>query len=421
MGPAAAVEPAQLVEPPEPVEPAKAAEHHDQATTFQDLAPSDNNMLNNTPTSLVDSRNPETEREPATSSTKESKITRLHKISTELLDISSEVATDIGISGVLFSFDPLEKQCDKAARILKAFCAHGGFKEEKTKKKKNKTKTAQDASKIIEEAQGLLVFSTFRAGIKSLSGSSGSGVLLTRRLPGGGPGSDINNRKWSPPVAIQVYSVGRGSALGIESCDCVVVMNTQEAVQDFIRELSPTGRYTLGGEKKTRTVSLEGEQGPVIVPFWEVIHLADFPVPFRKKKEEEEREKYEEDITIYSSRRGIFISIFTRSRRMKGSVITLRKEANNAFYGAHLEVEDILRGKVPPQGPQGLWPGACEGLYMALKDAEVCRECGEGAFTHSDMDQGAGRSNLPPLPEGVTPTTACSEPPYATPVFAAVD
>ncbi|KAK4210237.1 hypothetical protein QBC37DRAFT_377227 [Rhypophila decipiens] len=408
------------VEPSEPGEPVNPAKHHDdQATTSQDpLAQSDNMMLNNTPTSPVDSRNHPETTEPATSSTKESKITRLQKISTELLDISSEVATDIGVSGVLFSFDPLEKQCDKAARILKAFCGgnNGVFKEEK-KKNKNKTKSAQqDASKIIKKAQGLLVFSTFRAGIKCLSGSSGSGVLLAR-LPGGA-GSD-NSRKWSPPVAIQVSSLARGNTLGFASCDCVVVINTQEASQHVVSKLGTAGRHTLGGETKKRTtVSLEGEQGPVIVPFWEVIHLPDFPVPpFFRKKKEEESEKFEEDITIYSSLRGIFVGIFTRSRRMKGSVITPRKKANEAFYGVdHLEVEDILLGKVPSRGPEGLWPGACEGLYMALKKAEACRECGEGTCTHAET----GQSDLPPSPAGVTPTTACSAP-YATPVFAAVD
>lgn len=87
-------------------------------------------------------------------------------------------------------------------------------------------------SKVINKAVGLAIFTTARAGFH-VSGATGSGVLIAR-LPDG---------SWSPPSGIQVHSVGAGLMIGIDIYDCVVVINSREALEAFTKT-----RMSLGSD-----------------------------------------------------------------------------------------------------------------------------------------------------------------------------
>lgn len=58
------------------------------------------------------------------------------------------------------------------------------------------------------------------------------------------------------------------------------------------------------------------------------------------------------------------------SLQFDGTVVVERKDANAAFYGESVSAKDILAGKVPSQGPEGMWPVAANGLFLALNSAE---------------------------------------------------
>ncbi|EGY16415.1 SH3 domain-containing protein [Verticillium dahliae VdLs.17] len=151
----------------------------------------------------------------------------------------------------------MDRECEKAAQILKSFCKEGitsDHVEEKplhevtTVDPKNKEKEkaprkrtgaiVKIPSKVIAKAQGLAIFTTARVGFQ-FSGATGSGVLIARRADG----------SWSPPSGIQVHALGAGFMIGVDIYDCVCVINTQEALKAFMStrvSLGPDVAVTAG-------------------------------------------------------------------------------------------------------------------------------------------------------------------------------
>jgi len=87
-------------------------------------------------------------------------------------------------------------------------------------------------AKVIQNAKGLAIFTTMRTGLW-MSGAGGSGILVGR-LPDG---------SWSPPSGILLHTAGLGFLVGVDIYDCVVVINTEEALRGFTKI-----RCTLGSE-----------------------------------------------------------------------------------------------------------------------------------------------------------------------------
>lgn len=93
----------------------------------------------------------------------------------------------------------LDKECEKAARIMRSFCKDGFFTNDETPdttpegkidRPKGKQRVLQKIpTKVIQRALGLAIFTTMRSGLW-FSGSGGAGVLLGR-IPETG--------EWSPP------------------------------------------------------------------------------------------------------------------------------------------------------------------------------------------------------------------------------
>ncbi|KAM7204230.1 hypothetical protein V8F20_003643 [Naviculisporaceae sp. PSN 640] len=167
----------------------------------------------------------------------------------------------------------LEEECEKAAKILRSFCHTYVFAEraalearlknaadeetpdhkptkeeskEKAKEKKAMEKRLETLKRfvafppgMIAAAEGLAIF-TISPTAQTRVGQipTGSGVLVGR-LPDG---------RWSAPSAIAVTSMvrpiaGSGSSSRIQIYDCVVVINTKEAMHDLTR---PRKCITLG-------------------------------------------------------------------------------------------------------------------------------------------------------------------------------
>ncbi|KAI7541019.1 hypothetical protein KC331_g8831, partial [Hortaea werneckii] len=87
----------------------------------------------------------------------------------------------------------LDKESDKAARILKSFCKDGFYQEEETQPEDDGPRQKQRVlqkipTKVIQNAKAVAIFTTMRTGLW-MSGAGGSGVLVAR-LPDG---------SWSPP------------------------------------------------------------------------------------------------------------------------------------------------------------------------------------------------------------------------------
>lgn len=225
----------------------------------------------------------------------------------------------------------IDKEADKAARILRSFCKDGFYAPDSStgtdeKGKINRPKGKQRVIKkiptqVVKNAKGIAIFTTMRTGLW-VSGSGGSGVLIGR-LPETGA--------WSPPSGIMLHTAGIGFLAGVDIYDCVVIINTYEALEAFKKF-----RCTLGGE-------ISATAGPVGVGG--VL--------------ESEVHKRQAPIWTYMKSKGLYAGV-----AVDGTIIIERTDENERFYGERISVDEILSGKArhPPR--------ELETLMQTLKAAQ---------------------------------------------------
>lgn len=82
---------------------------------------------------------------------------------------------------------PLDKECDKAAAILRTFTREGFHVKSDApsgSSSKNKTKSMfKVPPQVLQQAKGIAIFTVFRTGFQ-ISGAGGSGILLARQPDG---------------------------------------------------------------------------------------------------------------------------------------------------------------------------------------------------------------------------------------------
>ncbi|KAL8934011.1 MAG: hypothetical protein Q9211_005455 [Gyalolechia sp. 1 TL-2023] len=207
----------------------------------------------------------------------------------------------------------LDKESDKAARILRSFCKDGFYVEEPDdvvptgSQPKGKVRVVKKIpSEVIKRAKGLAIFTTMRTGLW-VSGAGGSGILVGRTA----------NGDWSSPSGIMLHTAGLGFLVGVDIYDCVVVINTDEAMEAFTKI-----RCTLGGEVS----AVAGPVGAGAILETEV-HKRQAPV------------------WTYLKSRGFYAGV-----QVDGTIIIERTDENERFYGERIKVADILAGKArhPP-------------------------------------------------------------------------
>ena len=161
---------------------------------------------------------------------------------------------------------------------------------------------------VIKNAKGLAIFTTMRTGLW-ISGAGGSGVLVAK-LPDG---------SWSPPSGILLHTAGLGFLVGVDIYDCVVVINTKEALDAFSKI-----RCTLGGE-------ISATAGPLGVG-----GVLD-----------SELHKRRAPIFTYLKSRGFYAGV-----QVDGTIVIERSDENERFYNDKIPVADILAGKVRHPPPE---------------------------------------------------------------------
>lgn len=161
-------------------------------------------------------------------------------------------------------------------------------------------------SEVIKNARGLCIFTTMRSGLW-VSGSGGAGILVGRKEDG----------TWSPPSGIMMHTVGVGFLVGVDIYDCVIVINSQKALEAF-----QSVRCTLGGE-------ISAVAGPAGVG-----GIIDTEV-----------HKRQSPLFTYIKSRGFYAGL-----QLDGTIVIERTDENERFYGERIGVKDILAGKVrhPP-------------------------------------------------------------------------
>ncbi|KAJ5628633.1 hypothetical protein N7490_010861 [Penicillium lividum] len=263
----------------------------------------------------------------------------------------------------------IDKESDKAARILRSFCKDGfyaadtedGYDENgKINRPKGKQKVIKKIpSQVIKNAKGIAIFTTMRTGLW-VSGSGGSGVLLAR-IPETG--------EWSPPSGIMLHTAGIGFLAGVDIYDCVVIINSQQALEAF-KKL----RCTLGGE----------------------VSVAAGPVGMGGVLDSEVH-KRQSPIWTYMKSKGLYAGV-----AVDGTIIIERSDENERFYGERISVTDILAGKVrhPPE--------SINTLLQTLKAAQGDRDVDESLIpapgeTPGDIDLDDGHAFGVPSAEDPDP------------------
>jgi lipid-binding SYLF domain-containing protein len=180
-------------------------------------------------------------------------------------------------------------------------------------------------SKVIQNAKGLCIFTTMRSGLW-VSGSGGAGILVARKADG----------TWSPPSGIMMHTVGVGFLVGVDIYDCVIVINSDKAMEAF-----QSIRCTLGGE-------ISAVAGPAGVG-----GILDSEI-----------HKRQSPLFTYIKSRGFYAGL-----QLDGTIIIERTDENERFYGERIGVKDILAGKVrhPPYEIRRLM----ETLKSAQGDTDV--------------------------------------------------
>lgn len=254
----------------------------------------------------------------------------------------------------------LDKESEKAARILRSFCKDGFYEEidkeawrtkGESKPTMKQTVLTQIPSEVIRKAKGLAIFTTMRTGLW-MSGAGGSGILVGR-IPETG--------EWSPPSGILLHTAGIGFLVGADIYDCVVVLNTYKALEAFA-----TFRVTVGGE-------LSAVAGPVGVG-----GIVDTEI-----------HKRQAPVWTYLKSRGFYAGV-----QFDGTVILERMDENERFYNDHLSAREIVAGKV--RHP----PFEIRGLLETIKAAE-----GDKSADMSMLPTGEtpGDAELDPSMFGVPP------------------
>ncbi|SPJ75557.1 uncharacterized protein FTOL_05288 [Fusarium torulosum] len=288
--------------------------------------------------------------------------------------------------------ETIDKECDKAASILKSFCKNGVYADpsssqvptstnpkaqetnddiiDPTKEKPKKRVLVNIPPKVIAKAQGLAIFTTLRAGY-AFSGATGSGILISR-LPDG---------SWGPPSGIQVHSVGAGFMIGLDIYDCVCVINSREALNAFAKTRVALGSdlavvagpYGAGGAVEIgaamdgkKSKEPKDEEAPPKPPRPTEDSQNLKPETDKKKNRRSLSASGFKPVFSYVKSRGFYAGI-----QVDGTVVVERKDANAAFYGERVSVEQIIRGEVPRQGPNSTWPAGARNLLETLKGAEV--------------------------------------------------
>ncbi|KAJ4329081.1 hypothetical protein N0V84_000438 [Fusarium piperis] len=266
----------------------------------------------------------EQQQQPRDAPSKQAKGHHFHRIGSKAGRPLNKAANLIGAEG--WWPTTMDKECNKAARILHSFTNLSSSTPPKANgpmhptglTRKSMVKIPPD---VLHRAAGLAIFNVLRAGACNGSLAGGSGVVVARRADG----------TWSPPSSFIVSTLGAGFVFGLDVYDCVCVLNTPEQVAAFTKP-----RLSLGAEGSIAVGPL-GTGGSV----------------------EATVTKTARPVWSYMKSRGLWAGV-----QVDGTIVVSRKDANSAFYNEHgITARRILTEDVA-------WPISAKPLFEVLRAIE---------------------------------------------------
>ena len=202
---------------------------------------------------------------------------------------------------------------------------------------------------LLSRAYGIAVIPDVTKIAFMFGGRHGNGVLVVR---------DKLNSPWSNPTFIAVTGGSWGLQIGAQSSDIILVFTTRTGIEGIAG-----GKLTLGADASVATGPV-GRQGSAATDI-----------------------NFNAEIYSYARTRGLFGGI-----ALDGSVISIDRSANAAFYGkSGVTASDIFSGQAPAA------PGTAQRFLERLADV-----------THTNM-----RSS--PAPQADVPATSTAQPTTAAP------
>ncbi|CAK7212522.1 hypothetical protein SBRCBS47491_001494 [Sporothrix bragantina] len=291
----------------------------------------------------------------------------------------------------------LDRECEKAARILKSFCTDGFLDDADLTPASPTTSRASINSltskrfssrrsgdvpasptagslqtkkkippRIIQDAVGLAIFSCMRSGLW-MSGSGGSGILIARKADG----------TWSPPSGIILHTSTVAFVMGVDIYDCVLVINSVAALEMFTRS-----RVALG-------VDVPLTVGPLVT-----MGLLENDVRFNHE--------LGHSVLTYLKARGRH-----SPAELTGSFVTERSNENERFYSEEgvgngtqpINILDILAGNVRKSIPEIL------PLFEAIKAAEGRIDFDTATMDRLSQQPAPGDADIADTPGLLTPAS----------------
>ncbi|ROT38662.1 LAS seventeen-binding protein [Sodiomyces alkalinus F11] len=213
----------------------------------------------------------------------------------------------------------LDRECDRAARILKSFSTDGYLAPLHDDDEHHDHRTSSAPSepqtpiqvfkriprKIIQNAAGIAIFTCMRSGLW-MTGSGGSGILISRKADG----------TWSPPSGILLHTPTLSFIIGVDVYDCVLVVNNMTSLETLITRPSVTLGEDIGLTK-----------GPLI--------------PLDSTDESLQWRELDNSVLTYLKARGQ-----SRNVNLHGCILTERGNENERFYQSSVTPAQIAAGNV---------------------------------------------------------------------------
>lgn len=165
---------------------------------------------------------------------------------------------------------------------------------------------------VFQDCKGLVILNIYKAAF-IIGASGGEGLVVIRAKDG----------KWSSPSAISAAGAGVGFQAGVSNQDYVMLLNTEDAVKQFMQK----GNYTSSAE-------VEGTAGPVGRELSAGVATVNAP------------------IYTYSFSKGLFGGV-----SLSGLGLASADDTNENFYGERENPREILEGKMKknPEAVKRLW------------------------------------------------------------------
>lgn len=293
----------------------------------------------------------------------------------------------LSLKGSLFGIPSfrMDDECDRAAALIRQLAPSS----ESSKKKGDSSSVVpmdvfcssendgESVAQTVVPGEGDdIEASTIRGMIKSAVGlgfvrlskvvvgvslQGGSGILISR-LPDG---------TWSAPSAMGVYGLGVGLQFGLEVCDFVFIIQTQEGIEHFKQE----GNFVVGGNIGAAVANCGREAYGAAslgvctgsMPLDTHSTPADFTSGGSGKKEKDKDINKEiAPMVAYAKSQGLYFGV-----SVDGLKFFTRHDINARTYKfsmmSEMTAKDILIGVVVP-------PPEAEDLYSALHSVEHIHE-----------------------------------------------